>query len=156
MLNPGAAAPEFELRGLQGGRWALAEALKEGPVAIVLFKVGCPTCQFTFPFLDRIAKAPRPADGFRITAVSQDDAEGTRQFLDRLSPSVNTLLDGPGYPVSKAFQISHVPSVFLLEKDGKISFSAVGFEKKAIEELGRRAGVKPFLEGEEVPDYRPG
>ena len=156
MLNPGAAAPEFELTGLQGGKWALADALKEGPVAIVLFKIGCPTCQFTFPFLDRIAKARRPADGFRITAVSQDDAGGTRQFIDRLSPSVSTVLDGPGYPVTKAFQVNYVPSVFVVEADGKISFSAVGFEKKAIEELGRRAGVPPFLAGEEVPEYRPG
>ena len=155
MLLPGTKAPDFQLTALSGEPWSLAAARASGPVAVVFFKIGCPTCQFTFPFLNRLATG----DGskLRFVAISQDDAAGTGQFLERFATGIPTLLDdGAGYPTCKAFEITHVPSVFLIEEDGTISAAANGFHKQMMEDLGARAGVEPFHAGEEIPEMRPG
>jgi peroxiredoxin len=154
MLAAGAHAPDIQLPDLNGNHFTLADALKNGPVILAFFKISCPTCQMTFPFLQRLADAS-PAT--LLMAVSQDDAAATHEFHARFGVSMPTLLDTPRtWPASNAFQIASVPSLFVVEPDGKISFAAEGFSKAAIEELGERFGGSPFLETDRVPSLRPG
>jgi hypothetical protein len=72
--------------------------------------------------------------------------------------SVPTLLDREreGYPVSNAFGISHVPSLFLIEPDGTISLSSEGFIKRDIEAIAQRSGVAPFRPEEKIPEWKAG
>src|SRR5258708_6035354 len=98
--------------------WSLAESLRRGPVLLAFFKTSCPTCQLTFPFLQRLsdgaqshrtnaAEAACPSP--QLIAVSQDDGTGTAQFHKRFGLSMRTVVDrSPAYPVSNAFGISHV------------------------------------------------
>jgi len=50
-LATGTKAPEFELKTLDGKKFSLRDELANGPVVLAFFKVSCPTCQYTFPFL---------------------------------------------------------------------------------------------------------
>ena len=68
MLSAGSKAPVFSLLDLNGSPRSLAEILSRGPVLLVFYKISCPTCQFTLPFLERIAKGSLP-----IVTISQDD-----------------------------------------------------------------------------------
>ena len=52
-IESGALAPEFAWPAIDGKTYALKKALEGGPLLAAFFKVGCPTCQFTFPFLER-------------------------------------------------------------------------------------------------------
>jgi peroxiredoxin len=160
MLLPGAKAPDFRLPAVNGDSLSLTDAIRNGPALVVFFKVSCPTCQFTLPFLNRIAEAQPDQENpkLRIVAVSQDDAGNTAQFLERFAPRTTTLLDNaqPGYPTCRAYAISHVPSLFLVEKDGSIAGAADGFHRQMIEDIGAIAGVQPFRPGEQVPELRPG
>ncbi len=156
MLREGDLAPSFELTNLSGGSWSLTRALASGPVLLVFFKISCETCQFTFPFLQRLASST-PADSMAIVAISQDDAIGTRQFHERFGISLPTLLDKPwAFPVSSAFDIAHVPSLFLVEPDGRISLAVEGFSKAHLEQLGARFHAVPFGPHERIPAMRPG
>jgi peroxiredoxin len=56
-IHAGDAAPEFSLPDTQGKKHSLKDLLKKGPVIAAFFKMSCPTCQFTFPFLQRIHDA---------------------------------------------------------------------------------------------------
>ena len=151
MLTEGSAAPDF-----QSGGWSLSNALKNGPVLLVFFRISCPTCQLTFPFLRRLADNARPGAP-ELIAISQDDGKGTAQFQQRFGPSAPALLDaGPVYPVSNAYQIRHVPALYLIEADGRISMAVSGFSKAHLEELGERFGAVTFHDGERVPAMRPG
>ena len=91
-------------------------------------------------------------------AISQDDAESTREFHQEFGITLPTLLDREedNYPASNAYGLSHVPSLFLVEPDGKISLSLMGFDKKGMEKLGRRLGAEPFAPGEYVPEWKSG
>jgi peroxiredoxin len=156
-LTAGDRAPDFRLTDLAGGsEKTLGELLEAGPVFLAFFKVSCPTCQYTLPFIERIyrgAKGPT-----RLFAVSQDDAEATREFHQEFDITLPTLLDSArfGYPASNAYGLSHVPSMFLIERDGGISWSLVGFNRKELEALGEKLGVQPFKSGERVPEMKSG
>jgi hypothetical protein len=49
-----------------------------------------------------------------------------------------------------------VPSLFLVEPDGVISWTMEGFEKKALETLGAKAGVATFTAHDQVPVFKAG
>ncbi len=156
MLQPGSAAPEIEIADSATGNFTLSEARKRGAVMVVFFKVSCPTCQFTMPFLERLASG-RNGDAPQLIAISQDNAADTGKFRQRFGLSFPMLIDpGPSYAASKAYGITHVPSVFLVEADGLISLSFDGFEKRGLEELARRFGAKIFSFCDFVPAHRPG
>lgn len=155
MLGTGDRAPVFELEDLHGAvRIVCGEGLR--PTLLVFFKVSCPTCQYTLPYVQRLASGANP-NAPEIIAISQDDAPNTEQFQGRFGLSIPVLLDpGPGYAASNLYRITHVPSFFLVEPDGKIALSFDGFEKAPLEEVAARFGAGLFAEGERVPASRPG
>ena len=159
LLAAGAQAPEFELQDLGGAPQSLAAILGRGPALLAFFKVSCPVCQYTLPFLERIYQgAGREKGAVQIIGVSQDKPEATRQFNQEFGVTFPALVDDPakGYVVSNAYGLSTVPSLVLIEPDGSVSLSGAGFTKRHLEALGHRMGVSPFRPGERVPDERPG
>ena len=154
MLEAGARAPDFTLKETSGVPWTLREALARGPVLLTIYKISCPVCQGTLPFLDRITKS----ESLQVVAISQDDESGTAQFREKFGGSMTTLLDPEedGYRVSNAFAITHVPSIFLIEPDGLISLAVSGFSKSDLESIARRAAQPIFREGEKVKQWVPG
>lgn len=155
MLTSGTPAPDVDLPDLDGEHFSLEQALERGPVALVFFKVTCPTCQMTFPYLQRLDDAA--GTGAQLIAISQDDTGDSREFQQRLGVSMRTLLDAkPDYVASNAYRIDSVPSVFLIEKDATISRSFDGFNKAGLEQVGQVFGIQMFREADQVPNLRPG
>ena len=162
MLPAGAAAPPVTLKDLDGRPHSLTDALSQGPVLLAFFKISCPVCQFTFPFIERIFE--RYGGGkTSIWAISQDDAADTRDFCKEFEITFPALPDFEDYRVSNLYRITNVPSLFLVEPDGTISQSVTGFSKKDLDEIAQKlATVKDepasplFAPSEIVPDYKPG
>ena len=78
-INPGNVAPDFSLKGLDGKQYSLEALTQKGPVVAAFFKISCPVCQFTFPFLERIHKRDG-GEGATFLGISQDDAKATKSF----------------------------------------------------------------------------
>jgi len=154
MLVAGAPAPSFELKSLDGKKRSLQEILAAGPALLAFYKVSCPVCQLTFPYLERLAAG----SSIQIIGISQDDDNSTKGFNQRFGVTFPTLLDQSkeNYPASNAYGISTVPSLFLVEKSGEVAKSFSGFSKRDLETLGERAGVQPFRSEENVPDWKAG
>jgi len=153
MLQAGDRAPAFALQDMSGKSQNLTEILARGPAVLVLFKISCPVCQMTLPYLDRMGKA-----SLQVIAISQDDANGTARFQRNFGVTLPTLLDREqsGYLASNGFGISHVPSVFMVEQDGTISLASEGFVKRDLEMIGKRSGIEPFGPGDNVPAWKAG
>src|SRR5215510_12086285 len=98
----GDRAPDFELVDLDG-RWRrLSDALVHGPVVLVFFTSTCPTCEFTFPFLEKIfAQVGHKAD-WTLWGVSQEETAETSAFKERFGITFDLLIDEYPYPVSSA------------------------------------------------------
>jgi len=154
LLETGSRAPDIRLARLDGGTVGLHEILAKGPAAIAFYKTMCPVCQLTLPFLERIHKGAT----LPVYAISQDDAEDTREFNREFGLTLATLLDaeGSGYPASNAFGISSVPTTFLIEGDGAIARVIEGWSKREIASLGGLAGAQVFRQGDNVPDWKAG
>ena len=161
-LAAGAKAPAISLQDLDGHPVTLAEALKKGPVVAAFFKVSCPTCQFTAPFLERLHQT-YAGPKFTLWGISQDDVRDTREFFKEFDVEFPTLLDASGYPASNQYGITTVPSIFQVSPDGKIQVTSEGFAKRDLEkiaaEVARATGASAktlFKPSEIVPEIKPG
>lgn len=145
-------APDFNLQEANGGVVSLKKQLDGNPAIVALFKVGCPTCQYTFPFLERLHKS-----GVKIFGISQDDANDTRAFANKFGITFPLGIDVPGYAISKAYGIGTVPSMFAVDGDGSIRYVSEGWVREEFEELAQKAGAKPVIKaGENVLDFKAG
>ncbi len=159
----GNTAPGFSLKDSNGKDYALSALLEKGPVVAAFFKISCPVCQYTFPFLERLYQ------GYGKTAtflgVSQDDATATKKFNIEYGVTFPAALDesAKNYPVSNAYGLTNVPTVFLIEPDGTAKVVCNGFDKKGLEEIAayladRQHSVPAalFRLDEKVHDHKPG
>src|SRR5207248_639252 len=121
-LAVGQPAPDFSLQTLDGQVLQLQKARATSPVVLAFYKAGCPTCQLTFPFLQRIQNAT-------IWGISQDDAEETRAFIEQFGIGFPVLIDPHPYDVSAAYGLEFVPGIFVVGMDGIIRVSDYGFSK---------------------------
>lgn len=154
MVPAGEQAPAFELKKLADGRKSLQDILKNGPALLAFYKISCPVCQLTAPYLERLSASTE----LQVIGISQDDVQATEGFNQRFGVTFPTLLDqsAESYPVSNAYGISSVPTLFLVDTDGRVAKSFAGFSKRDIEELGDRAGVAVFQASDNVPEWKPG
>jgi peroxiredoxin len=158
VLEPGSSFPPLPLQDSQGR----PAAGPNGAALYAFFKTTCPTCELTWPYLERL-RVRTLAGGVAVVAVSQDDPEETEAFNERLSTRIWTLYDPPPWRASDAVGAASVPTLFLVA-DGRIRETLVGFEKRKWEDLAVRAaapgrdGVREalFRPEEKVPALRPG
>jgi peroxiredoxin len=162
-LAAGTKAPEFELRAMDGRQFVLRNELAHGALVLAFFKVSCPTCQYAFPFLERLERA-YGHKGVRIIGVSQNNPRETANFTKEFGVTFPVLLDDTEtYPVSNAYGLTNVPTVFWIAQDGEIEVSSVGWVKADFTEINRKMAesgkITPavvFAPGEDVRDFRAG
>jgi peroxiredoxin len=113
--------------------------------------------------VERIYKA-YGKNNVSIVGISQNPQKDTAAFIKEYGLSFPVLLDDThSYPVSNAYGLTNVPSLFWIAPDGEIEISSVGWLKKDIDDINRRAAetngsnLQPLLRaGESVPDFRAG
>lgn len=162
-LEAGVSAPDFSLNGTNGEKIALAEARQKGPVVAAFFKVTCPVCQLALPFLERIFQAYAKG-AVTLVGVSQNDRKQTAAFAREYGLTFPLLLDDTNtYPVSNAYGLTNVPTLFLISPGGKVELASVGWSKRDVEDLNARlakaTGAAPaqiFRPGEDVPQLKAG
>src|SRR5436190_10793401 len=99
MLAVGDTAPDFTLEDLHGVPVQLRDLLQESSALLVFFKVSCPVCQMTLPYVERLAKSTAVS----IVGISQDDVESTEEFRKQFGVTFSTLID----PAAKAYRVSN-------------------------------------------------
>jgi peroxiredoxin len=99
----GAQAPDFELWDSEGRSYRLSEALGRGPVVLVFYKASCPTCEFTFPFIQKIVETAGRSAGWKLWGISEDEVDETRAFAGRNKLTFPLLIDEHPYAVSAAY-----------------------------------------------------
>jgi peroxiredoxin len=162
-LPAGTKAPDLSLPAVDGGKFSLQSALKQGPVLAAFFKVSCPVCQYMFPYLERLHKAHGDRK-ITIVGISQDNQRDTTAFLKEYGVTFRALLDDPnGYAVSNAYGLTNVPTLFLIGQEGEIEITSVGWVKQEVEDINRKLAAAQqitlppiFQPGEDVRDFRAG
>lgn len=153
-LEPPSRAPGFRLPQLDGGEVSLSEILQKGPALVAFFKVNCPVCQLAFPFLERLHNPGQ----LPVYGISQNGGPDTRQFAKHYGITFPMLLDleSTGYPVSNAYGLTNVPTIFLIEPDGAIAQTIHGWNRQQMISLGAANGVTVIQPGDNVPEWKAG
>ena len=160
-LHEGQPALQFELKSIQGGSLSLKEALAQGPVVAAFFKVSCPTCQYTFPFLERLHRIfqDKPA---QVWGISQDNREDTEEFCREYNITFPVLLDETNYTISNDYGLYFVPTLYMIDPDGKVQVASEGFCRADLlavhNSIMNSSDGAPDLFGknESIPEYKPG
>jgi peroxiredoxin len=162
VLKVGKSVPHFGLIAIDGKKYSLQEGLKNGPVLVAFFKVACPTCQYTFPFLERLYQQLR-SSGVQIWGISQDGVKDSQRFAREYSVTFPILIDDYPYQISCEYQLEEVPSIFLIAPDGSVTIESEGFAKRDLlamqKSLAQTLSVSVgalFQPNEKVPEYKPG
>ena len=161
-ITAGRKAPDFELPTTDGKVFSLTPALERGLVLAAFFKVSCPTCQYAFPFLERLYQQLRAA-GAQIWGISQDEVGDSQLFAKEFGITFPTLIDEYPYEASRQYGLQYVPTLFLIAPGARVEIMSDGFCKAdflAIQKsLGQHLGVNPpplFQPNEHVPEFKPG
>ena len=172
-LKPGDHAPDFELELLVGAdaensesgskRLILEELLSQGPAVLVFVKEGCPTCQYTLPFLERMYQS-YPQSRVSMVVIAQEEASVAARMVHNFGiPTTPLALDPEPFTVSEQYELTYVPTFFYVGQDGKIERVFESFDREELRSLNEavarvnESSPRPlFREEEGVPPFRPG
>ncbi len=160
----GVKAPEFALTSTKGKSLILSDVLNNGPAVLAFFKVSCPVCQYAFPFLERLWQLHK-TDPVNLIGISQDNAADTEKFIKKYGLTFHVALDDPArYIVSNAYKLTNVPTVYLIDRDGEIQVSSVGWSRNELDDINLKLSMMNpaqrqaplFKVGEDVAAFKAG
>ena len=126
---------------------ATAQARKAGMLVLAFFKTTCPTCQLTFPYLQKLADAYKDSGKLTVWGISQDDTDMTQAFAEKYGVSFPLLLDRELWH-SMTYGIVTVPTLYFTDGNGMVLKKLVGWDRSAVNEISEQ--VAAFLEREPV------
>jgi peroxiredoxin len=144
----------------EGGMVTAADLLAEAnglPLLLAFFKVSCPTCRLTWPYLQRLHEA-YGGTAVRVVGISQNDAAESRRFFDEWGKATfDLVLDPePAFAASNAFHVEAVPHLALVSPPGILGETFAGWSKAKMEALGTRlAGARALARIPVVPPGDP-
>ena len=160
----GIKAPEFALTSTKGKALILSNILRNGPAVLAFFKVSCPVCQYAFPYLERLWQLHKIGP-VTFIGISQDNSPDTEDFVKKYGVSFHVALDDPArYIVSNQYKLTNVPTVYLVDPDGEIQVSSVGWSRQDMDELNLKLSMMNpaqqqhplFKPGEEIAAFKAG
>lgn len=91
----------------------------------------CGPCRYSFPWMNDLQKK-YSNDDFVIVAVNVDtDPKFAHQFLGKVPATFDVLLDSDAI-LQDAFEVLGMPTSFLIDKQGRIRATHIGFNKDKI------------------------
>lgn len=144
LLAPGSPAPDFTLPSPNGKPVTLS-SLKGQVVLIDFWATWCGPCMMAMPHIQALHKE-LGGKGLKVLSVNTSDTQpAMTKFLKTHKEYTTTMLfDGVSPSVSSAkYKVSGIPTVYLIDKDGNVAASFVGYDpqgetaiKAALAKLG--------------------
>ncbi len=133
LLQNATTAPNFELLSLDDKKINL-ERFKGQLVLVDFFTKSCYPCMLALPGLQALHEKYK-SKGLKVIGINIYDKkeDGIIPFLSKRRITYPVLLGGRD--VGENYSISVIPTIYLIDKNGKIIFSFDGYEKKKEQEL---------------------
>ncbi len=129
-LSQGKAAPNFKLESLDGGYVELSQVTGKGPVLLSFWATWCKPCMEEMSELNKIYEELKDK-GFTLLAISTDN----EKTIAKVKPLVKskgfnfTVLLDKNSDVARKYYAQQIPFSVLIDKDGKIISSHMGYMK---------------------------
>lgn len=124
-VHPGDLARDFEVSGLDGGRFRLSD-LRGAPVVVNFWASWCTSCLAELPVLEEQRRA-HEADGLVILALNVGEGTGdARGFIDDLRLEGLVVGMDPDLTVADAYGIRGLPHSLFIDSSGTIRAEYIG------------------------------
>ena len=139
--NAADLAPDFNLPGR--GQPLKLQALRGKVVYVDFWASWCEPCRKSFPWLNSMQQ--RYGDqGLVVVAVNLDKSrELSDKFLEQVPASFNIAYDPEG-AVATAYHVNGMPSSYLIDRQGHIQSSHIGFRTDKADAL--EASIKTLIQ----------
>jgi cytochrome c biogenesis protein CcdA/thiol-disulfide isomerase/thioredoxin len=105
------------------------EGLRGKVVLVDFWASWCVPCRKSFPWMSALSER-EAARGLVVVAINLDKSrEPAEAFLRELSPPFTVAFD-PAGKTAEAYNVSAMPSSYLINRDGQIVFSHAGFDPR--------------------------
>ncbi len=146
MLKVGDKAPLFALEDLEGRPFNLEDEVGKKVYLLVFWSIFCEPCKAEMPLIQRLYEKYRDK-GLEVLAIAMDgepmrkSIQGLvkqqgytfRVFIDKLAPDESFVVADP-------YGVAGTPTLYIVDRTGKISFAEVGrTPKEVLEDAIRKA-----------------
>uniref|UniRef100_A0A7V3E621 TlpA family protein disulfide reductase n=1 Tax=Ignavibacterium album TaxID=591197 RepID=A0A7V3E621_9BACT len=129
-ISQGKSAPNFKLESLDGGFVELSKVIGKGPVLLSFWATWCKPCMEEMNELNKINNELKDK-GFTLLAISTDN----EKTIAKVKPLVKskgynfTVLLDKNSDVARKYYAQQIPYSVLIDKDGKIISTHMGYMK---------------------------
>jgi len=137
------SAPEFTLPALSGDTVSLADYRGKKTVVVSYWASWCGPCKVELPELREFYKRYHKADtNFEILAISIDEEKAAAEKYAAAEKLPFPVLFDPQSKTADAYSVEGIPTMFVIDKDGKILHANAGLEQALQMQLMSELGLK--------------
>ena len=139
-LEVGASAPDFTIRDTGGAPVHFAEDMTKRPTLLVFWSIFCEPCRIEMPIIERLYEKHREA-GLSVLAIALDGEplkSSIVGFVKQEGYTFRVLIDELDekemFKVADPYGVGGTPTIYLVDRTGKIAFAKVGrFKEEELE-----------------------
>ena len=133
MLTAGTEAPEFSLDDIDGNTVSISD-FKGRKVVLVFWASWCPDCRAEVPELKEMQAKADPSKVAFVSVSFDRTIEAFKTYVNENSLGGVQLFDSDGMKkssVAAAYHVKWIPSLYLIDEEGKVVFGTVVASKIA-------------------------
>jgi len=143
----GKPTPEFSFTTVDGAK-VTREEIKDKVVVLDFWFTQCTPCEQSFPLMNKVYQQYKNSDKVMFLAVNADDNSLTNQAVSQTMKSWGSelpLARDPNQDIRKAFEVTGMPTLFVIGPDGTIQHHEMGLNPTLERELP--ATIEALLAG---------
>ena len=139
MLEPGTVAPDFSIKDTGGAPFDFREEKGKKPTLLVFWSIFCEPCRFEMPTIQKLHEKYR--DSLQVVSVALDGEPLRNSIVGFVKQEgytfrvlVDELDDKEMFKVADPYGVAGTPTIFIVDKGGKIALAKVGrFKEEELE-----------------------
>lgn len=139
-LEIGSAAPGFAVRDTEGKVFDFAEEKGKVPAILVFWSIFCEPCRVEMPIVQRLYEKHKDA-GLSVLSIALDGEPLKNSIVGFVKQEgytfrvlIDELDDKEMFKVADPYGVGGTPTIFLVDRAGKVAFAKVGrFKEEDLE-----------------------